>query len=189
MRQSKRQPIKVNQNQLHTLQLVYTFRFVSIALLARLRQVSNTTVNRAINTLVTKGLLHRRYDKATYTRFGLPAAFSLTPAGTRLLNQHGSVHAQYAHSQYDNTRVEDSFVNHCLDILRSYILLAESYPDTFTIFTRPEILDFADRFPAPLPNLYLQRNQPSEQLPDHYLLDILTNYAHHLATGRQPRTS
>src|SRR5690606_18855692 len=36
-------------------------------------------------------------------------------------------------------------------------------------------LDFADRFPVPLPNLYLQRNQPSEQLPDHYLLDILTN--------------
>lgn len=172
---SNKKPIRINENQILILKLVYTFRFVSISLIARLRKVSNTAVDNTINTLVEKGLLNKRYEKAEYIRLGLPAAYSLTPAGARLLKEHLEVNDKYVHTQYGNTRVEDKFIGQCLDILKGYILFSELYPDTFTIFTRPEIIDFEDSFPLPLPNLYLNRNKPSGKLPDYYLLDMFTN--------------
>lgn len=174
-RDSNKKQIKINEHQLLVLKLVYTFRFVSIPLLARLRNVSHVAIYKTVSILETKGLLNKRYEKAVYVRLGLPAAYSLSPAGMRLLKEHAEVNDKYAHTQYGNTRVEDKFIGQCLDILKGYILFSELYPDTFTIFTRPEIIDFEDSFPLPLPNLYLNRNKPSGKLPDYYLLDMLTN--------------
>ncbi len=169
-----RKIIQSNDAQIEILKLVYTFRYVSAPLLASLRRTHETTTRVSLEKLRSKGLLNKKFDKS-YRLLGKPAGYSLNPDGVRFISEHTEVNKKYAHSMYKNASASESFVDHSLNILASYIALSESYPDTFTIFTRAETVDYEDNFPKTLPNLYLSRNKTSKTLPNYYMLDILSD--------------
>ncbi len=171
--------IKANNVQEEILKLVYTFRFVSTPLLTRLRKVDNTVTFRALENLYNKGLLNKKSDN-TYKLMGRPASYSLSPAGVSFLKEFLEVNKKYALTMYKNAITTDTFVNQSLNILAAYVILSETYPNTFTSFTRAETIELERLFPRTLPNLYLMRNETSASRPNHYFLDILAGNQKHV---------
>ncbi len=171
--------VQSNKVQVEILKLVYTFRFISVPLIAELRRVNEAATLRTLETLYNKGLLSKKFDK-TYRLLGKPASYCLTTSGVRFVSDYIEVNMKYAHSMYKNTSVTDNFVNQSLSILATYVILSETYPDTFTCFTRAETIDLERFFPRTLPNLYLRRNESSDSRPNHYFLDILSGNQKHI---------
>jgi DNA-binding MarR family transcriptional regulator len=163
----------LNQAQIENLKLLYIFRYVSIPLLAKIRNVHISTISESLETLLKKGLLNKKYDKS-YKLLGKPAGYSLNSNGVKAVAEHLDINKKYAHSMYKNVSASENFIDQSLGVMAAYIALTELYPDTFTIFTRAETIDFEDNFPKTLPNLYLSRTEPSGTKQNHYILDIYT---------------
>jgi hypothetical protein len=165
--------IKSHTSQILTLTYTYKFRYISAPLLARLRSINRTVAFRTLETLHQKGLLNKRFD-SSYKLLGKPASYSLSITGVNYLRDHIDVNKNYAHTHYKNNTNSERFINESLDILRTNIVISESYPDSFTIFTRAEMTAYSDKYPKPLPHLFLNRNTHRSDRPNYYMLDILT---------------
>ena len=113
------------------------------------------------------------YDN-TYRIERKSAFYYLTKEGMRYLRDNFNVDKRAIHTMYKNASVSEPFARHCLDIFSAYLSLHALYPDTFNIFTRPEVLEY-DYMPDPTPDLYLGRINPIDQGTNEYLLDILTD--------------
>jgi len=168
-----KETIKSHSIHIQTLTLIYKFRYISAPLLAEIRHINRTVAFRTLETLYQKGLLNKRFDKS-YKLLGKPASYSLSTNGINYLKDHLELNKNYAHTHYKNNINSERFINESLDILHTNIILTEFYPDTFTIFTKAEMTAYADKFPKPLPHLYLNRMKPDDNLPNFYMLDILT---------------
>lgn len=162
---------KLNQNQLELLLLIYKFRFVSIPLLSKSRKISAVAVFNTLNILLDKKLVLRRYDKS-YKFSGKPASFALSKDAITLLKAHPGLSDTYLHSLYKNPSLSSQFADHCIEIYKTYLTLNQQYPDTFSIYTRAELVDYEDSYLKPLPDLVLKRKD-SETTPEMYFLDIL----------------
>ena len=165
--------INLNDNQIHLLQLIYKFRFVTVPLLTEHRQVDRAATKRTLKVLLDRGYIGRRYDKS-YKLQGKPASYYLTKKAIRLLRNDYELNEGVLHTLYKNTVVGEPFIHQCLDIYATYQNLHKLYPETFDIFTRAELADY-DYFPEPSPNLYLNRKDPLDDLPNEYLLDLFTD--------------
>lgn len=165
--------IKSHSIHTQTLTLIYKFRYISAPLLAEIRHINRTVAFRTLETLYHKGLLNKRFDKS-YKLLGKPAGYSLSINGINYIKEHVELNKNYAHTHYKNNSNSERFINESLDILRTNIILTEFYPDTFTVFTKAEMTEYADKFPKPLPHLYLNRMKPDDERPNFYMLDILT---------------
>jgi DNA-binding MarR family transcriptional regulator len=164
---------RLNKAQIENLTLIYTFRYVSIPLLAKLKNVHISTISNSLESLYQKGLLNKKYDKS-FKLLGKPAGYSLNPNGVKAINEYIDVNKKFAHSMYKNATASENFMNQSLDIMAVYTSIKDTYRDAFTMFTRAETIDYEDSFPKTLPSLYLTRNDPSVDYPNHYMLDILT---------------
>lgn len=168
-----KETIKSHSIHIQTLTLIYKFRYISNPLLAEVRHINRTVAFRTLETLYQKGLLNKRFDKS-YKLLGKPASYSLNIKGINYLKEHMELNKNYAHTHYKNNINSERFITESLDILRTFVILNESYPDTFTAFTKAEMTAFSDKFPKPLPHLYLNRMKPESERPNYYMLDILT---------------
>ena len=162
---------KVNQNQLELLLLMYKFRFVTMPLLSKSRKISKVSIFKTMNILLDKQYVLKRYDKS-YKLAGKPAQFALAKQAISLLKDHKGLSEKYLHSLYRNPGLSEQFANHCLEVYQAYLTLNQQYPDTFSIYTRAELVDYEDSYPEPLPDLVLKRKD-SETTPKMYFLDIL----------------
>jgi hypothetical protein len=118
-------------------------------------------------------LVDRKYDN-TFRIERKSAYYYLTKDGMRYLRENFSVDERAIHTMYKNASVSETYAQHCLDIFRAYLSLHTKYPETFTIHTRPEVLEF-DHMPDPTPDLSLDRSNVYDSGTYEYLLDILTN--------------
>jgi hypothetical protein len=169
-----KETIKSHSIHIQTLTLIYKFRYISAPLLAELRHINRTVAFRTLETLYQKDLLYKRFDKS-YRLLGKPASYSLNINGINYLKERIELNKNYAHTHYKNKSNSERFITESLDILRTFVVINESYPDTFTAFTKAEMTAFSDKFPKPLPHLYLNRMKPKSELPNFYMLDILVN--------------
>lgn len=165
--------INLNDNQIHILQLIYKFRFVTVPLLTEHRQVDRAATKRTLKILLDREYIGRRYDKS-YKLQGRPASYYLTKKAIRLLRDDYELNEGVLHTLYKNTVVGEPFVQQFLDIYTAYQNLHKLYPETFDVFTRAELADY-DYFPEPSPNLYLKRRNALDNSPNEYMLDLFTN--------------
>lgn len=164
---------QLNPNQVQLLKLLYKFRFVNSDLLARYKGTTRISVNHSLAILVDQKFVDRRYDNS-YKIQGKSALYYLTPTGLRVLKGFMPLNDNVVHAMYKNSTVTEGFINECLLIMEVCIVLRDSYPDTFNIFSRSELAEF-DYFPEPKPSLYLSRKKPSKTKHNGYMLDIITD--------------
>lgn len=164
---------KLNEKQLQLLKLLYKFRFVSAALVARHKGVRKSAVNNAFTILMDHGLIDRRYE-ISYRIQGKGATYYLTPEALRFLRDKYKLNEVVLHSMYKNKSVSDTFVDDNLTLMLAYLNLRDAYPGIFNIFTKSELGDF-DYFPEPKPNLYLSRKTVSDDKNGDYMLDIFND--------------
>ena len=164
---------KLNNNQIHLLKLIYKFRFVTSDLVAEHKGVNKSAINNAFSILMDQGYIARHYDKS-YKLHGRPATYFLAPKSIKLLRDEHGLNPKVLHAMYKNKSVNSAFIEHNLNVLRVYLSIRQTYPDTFNIFTKSETADL-DYMPQPAPGLYLNRKNPSEDMPNEYMLEIFTD--------------
>lgn len=152
----------LNQGQITVLNLLYLFRFASSEQIATYSGVKGAkAVQKRLKILEEQGLIAKRYDKS-YKLRGKPAAYYLQPHGARLLAQlnpkRKSDDPTNIKRLYRNKDVSESFIEHCLNTLNTYLTLkALNQVDDQLNFIPKIVLngeDYED-FPHPLPDAYI----------------------------------
>ncbi len=167
---AKTHKLRLNQKQWHLLKMCYKFRFVTAALLARYKKVRVSAVNKSLVVLVDAGYLGRKYDK-DYRIQGKGAVYYLTPKSLALLKDLETTEDNVLHAQYKNKTASSAFIDQNLNALSVYLSLRNTYPETFHIFTKPELAAYG-YFPLPRPTLYLNRVQRATKQPNEYMLEL-----------------
>lgn len=160
----------LNSKQLHLLKVIYRFRFVTIGLVARYKGISERAVNYAFNVLLEQGYIARRYGKI-YKINRTPARYYLAPKGLALLRENPVLNKNVLHARYKDKNLGEPFVEHTLTLFKACMDITTAKPGIFTVFTKAELADY-DYFPSTMPDLYITRQEPSDNQPDDYLLDI-----------------
>ena len=161
----------LNSKQIRLLKLIFKFRFVTSTLLAKhLKLSSHVVVNHSLKILLEQDYIGRSYKKS-YRLQGKGARYYLAPKGLKYLRKEHGLNEKALHAFYKNKTVNQTFVDHCLDVFSAYIRLSSNTPDRFNIYSKYE-LHGLNYFPYPAPDLYLRRIVPSEDKPNDYFLDI-----------------
>ncbi|HUD06817.1 MAG TPA: replication-relaxation family protein [Candidatus Saccharimonadales bacterium] len=174
MNTTSHKPYKLNSKQIHLLKLIHKFRFVNTLLLSKYRDKTETTSTYLVLKILLREKYIDRYYNGSYKLAGKPATYFLTRKGLDLLRDEHEYIPALLTPQYKNKSVGNDFVEHNLEVMQAFLSLRASYPDTFHIFTRPDLGEF-DYFPKPSPDFYLNRIKPSDSLTNEYLLDIFTD--------------
>ncbi len=164
---------KLNTKQTSLLKLIYKFRFVTADLVAVHKDMSRSATNYSLAILVDQEYLGRRYDNS-YKIAGKSAVYYLTAKAIRLLKESLTLDDKVVRTMANNKTVSDNFIDEKLNAMRTYLVLRESYPDIFDVFTPQELGGFSD-LPDPKPSLYLHRKTSSESMPNDYMLDIISD--------------
>lgn len=164
--------LKLNTKQQELLILIYKFRFVTSALLADYKGLSNYSVmNKALNILVDRGYLVKHYD-SSYKLKGKAARYYLTTQGIRhIRNSFDEVEEKVLRGYYKNKTLTDEFVDHTVDVFRVYNELRRTYPGKLHYATRQKLVGHY-YLPQPLPDLYFGTLQKDEQKRVSYFLDL-----------------
>ncbi len=157
MNESVKHRRKLNTEQLEVLELLYKFRFGSNELIAQyFGKKDRSFVFKRLAILLEQGLIGKRFEP-NYRLAGKPAAYYLTPAGARALQERRGQPEVDVKAIYKDKTVKDDFVRQCLDILAAYNRLRAQFGDRLKFFTRANINnDDFDYFPQPLPDAYLR---------------------------------
>lgn len=161
---------KLNDKQLELLRTIYEFRFGSAELVGRYIGVTRRSMSNSLNVLLDRGFLHRRFD-GVYHLLHKPASYCLTPKGIKALKQHYDLNEKVLHNIYHDRKVTPEFVDHSLNVFKTYLDLRDKHPGTFNIMTSSYQADFDD-FPRPKPDLFLARLKPHENKPDEVFVDV-----------------
>lgn len=161
---------KLNPKQIHTLKLMYKFRFVTAQLLAEYKGIRVSAVNKSLAVLVAMDYVSRRYA-SDYKIERKGASYFLAPKALIYLRDEHQQNERVLHSMYKNKSVGQPFIDHSIDVFKAYVVLRESYPGTFHMFTKSELGDY-DYFPEVRPDLYLNRIKPADSKQNEYVLDI-----------------
>jgi len=164
----------LNANQIHTLLLIYKFRFITSTLLCQYNKLSSPSVtNNALQILHKQKYLLKRYD-ASYRLSGKGAVYSLDKRAIRYLIETQNIAKASLHAFYNNSSVSDDFVAQQLDTVRAYLALRAVYPTQFDIFTKQE-LHAVQQLPEKLPDLYLRPTAQYKDSAPSYLLELHNN--------------
>lgn len=148
---------KLNAKQLHILTLIYKFRFISIPLLTEYQNLkSQTTLLRNLKILEEQGYIGRRFD-LSFKIDHKPAYYYLAAKGIAVLKDDPRFDSSVLHSYYKNKNVSESFMQHSIDVLAVFNSIKKTLPDSFDIFSKPELSTFDD-FPENKPDLFLRGN-------------------------------
>ena len=168
-----RKPYALNVNQLHLLKLLFKFRFLTSGLLAQYKNIHRVNAKKALDVLVNRGYAGVYFDKS-YRLLGMSGRYYLTPLGITYLKDKLDFDPKALHNMYKNRSVSQNFIDHHIATGEVFLHFYELYPHKFEIFTRSETQPF-EAFPAPRPDLYLNRKEPNQDKPNEYLLDIFTD--------------
>lgn len=149
---------KLNAEQLEVLGLLHKFRFGSNDLIAQyFGKKDRSFVFKRLSILLELGLICKRFD-SSYRIQGRPAAYYLTPAGARMLQeQRESKDVINVKAIYKDKTVSEQFVQHSLDLLAIYNRLRTQYGDRLKFFTKANLnREQFDYFPQPLPDAYIR---------------------------------
>ena len=163
---------RLNSNQHTILLLFFKYRFLTSNLLASLKHTDRSVATRSLRLLYKQDYIDRHFDNS-YKLAGKSARYFMTKKAIAYLKDHGVDESAVA-VNYRNKDLSHSFVDMCLNIVTISLNIEKLYPGVFEIFTKFEIHQ-DDTMPQPLPALYLNRIDPSDDLPNHYMLDFFTD--------------
>lgn len=162
---------KLNTEQLEVLELLHKFRFGSNDLFAQyFGKKDRSFVFKRLSILLEQGLIGKRFEPS-YRLAGKPAAYYLTPAGARVLQEHRGQDKPAINIKaiYKDKTVSEQFVAHSLELFAIYNQLRTQYGDDLLFFTRTAMnREEYDYFPHPLPDAYIRLKQSSK----HFFMDI-----------------
>lgn len=154
---------KLNTEQLEILKLLNKFRYGSKELVTQyLGKKDPSYVFRRLEVLVSLGLIAKRYENS-YRLLGKPAAYYLTPAGAKSLQESKSIDINMK-LIYKSKTTSESFISHSLNIFGVRNQLKAKYGDTLGFFTKTDLRrDDFDYFPNPLPDAFLSTNKDEKR--------------------------
>jgi hypothetical protein len=159
---------KLSNKQLHTLKIIFKFRFVTSSLLAIYRGVNKNSLNRMLQNLVDQKYIIKQYDNS-YRIDRKGARFSLAPTAITWLMKNSDLNHKTLHAMYNKS--EEPFVLQSLAVMETAISLKETYPDIFYVYSASEISRDID-FPKPRPHLYLRRIETGDQKLNEYFVEL-----------------
>src|ERR1035438_7430760 len=162
----------LNAKQIHTLKLIYKFRFINSTLLAKYKGINRINTHKALKILLDQEYIARDY-RSEYRIDRIGAKYYLAPKALRLLKDEHQLNEKTLLNMYKNKNVSSVFADHNIDVMQIYLSLRDAYSTTFHMFTKSELGDYT-YFPEPKPDLYLNRIKPRVKLASEYILYIFT---------------
>lgn len=158
---------RLNAEQLEVLSLLHKFRFGTNDLFAQyFGKKDRSFVFNRLKILLEQGFIDRRFD-SSYRLAGKPAAYYLTPAGARKLEEQGE--EINIKAIYKDKAVSEQFIEHSLDIFKAYLELRKEHPG-LKFFTKTNLnAEAYDYFPKPLPDAFISLK--SNDTTKRYFLD------------------
>lgn len=146
---------KINDKQLHVLNILYRFRYGTADYLAMATGVKKQAMNVRLRRLFEQGYLDRKYD-SSYKLAHKPAVYLLSKDGRAALRKISKIYRPdvLRRLSRDNTRSEDH-ISRWLSLLRVYATLEVRYGDDLDFFTANQ-LGVYDYFPQPLPDAFIR---------------------------------
>lgn len=163
----------LNPEQVDILELVYKFRFVTMATVKDYFIESNpgTNVFRRLEVLADQSFIAKRYFN-NYRLLHKPVVYYLLPEGARKLNDYRDKGDEAdIKGTYRDSTVSERFAMHCVAVFDLYNHLTEQYDDELEFLAKSDQADFDD-FPKQKPDAYLMMSTK------HYFVDVLDDDAH-----------
>jgi hypothetical protein len=146
---------KLNPGQLEVLRLLHAFRFITNDLLAQyLGKKDRSFVFRRLKTLQDRGLIGKRFQPS-YRLQGKPAAYYLTPEGSRLLQGQKPDKPVSIQAIYKDKSVSELFIDNCLSIFAIHCHLKARYGDNLRFFAKSQLANRYDYFSEFTPGAYM----------------------------------
>lgn len=163
----------LNQEQVDILELIYKFRFVTVAAVKDYFLETNPGMNvfRRLEVLADQGFIAKRYFD-NYRLLHKPVVYFLLPDGVRKLNEYRDKDDEAdAKGIYRDGLVSERFAMHCVAVFGLYNRLTAQYDDKLEFLTKSDQTALED-LPKQKPDAYgvLGAN--------HYFIDVLDDDAH-----------
>lgn len=150
----KKTHYNLNATQQHILTLLYKFRYTTIPLLTKYKNLKSNSLQRNLDILLKKEYIGRKFEPL-FKIDRKPAIYFLSAKGVALLNGDSRFNSSVLHSFYKNKSLSQAFMQHSIDTLAIFNALKQDYGDTYQMFTRQELAEF-DELPEAKPDLYLR---------------------------------
>lgn len=158
--------VRITEQQLLVLQLIYRFRFVStkhVQALLNKKQIQQA--QQRLNLLLRKGYVGRNFspqDRLT----GRYASYYLLPKGMRILKQYEKhlsrkPEPQVFHNIYKDKTASPRFIKHQLDLGDIALELSRIYGDIFHLLTKSELTIY-EYLPELLPDSFVYMQDPAK---------------------------
>jgi hypothetical protein len=168
----------LNPEQVEILDIIYKFRFVTVAALKDYFFETNPGMNvfRRLETLAEQGFIAKRYFD-NYRLLHKPVVYYLLPDGARKLDDCRDEDEDEVEVKriYRDGVVAEQFAMHCVAIFDLYNRLDGQYGDDLDFLTKSDQANLDD-FPKLRPDAYLVLE--TDQATHHYFVDILDDDAH-----------
>jgi len=169
---------KLNNKQLDTLLLAYTFRYLTTDNLARYRNITTNSAYSALSILHRRGYLGRKHNKS-YRLQNKAARYYLTLKAVKLLGgSEYSIEDSIKKEVLVTRRYEDKKSNNFIDlqvaIMAAYMDIQDSVGDKLKILTATNMTHEQDNYLRTLPSLDVH-NQDTGY---HCLVDIFPDDQH-----------
>ncbi|HMI09942.1 MAG TPA: replication-relaxation family protein [Candidatus Saccharimonadales bacterium] len=168
----------LNNEQVQILELLYKFRFVTVATLKEYFIESNPGMDvfRRLETLEQQGFIAKRYFD-NYKLLHKPVAYYLLPAGARKLGEYrdeDDTDEINIKGIYRDSMVREQFVMHCVAVFGLYSQLMADYGDGLDFLSKSDQY-VLNNLPKPLPDAYLTLQTDNMK---YFFLDIVDDDAH-----------
>lgn len=163
----------LNQEQVDILELIYKFRFVTVATVKDYFVESNPGMNvfKRMEVLVDQGFIAKRYFD-NYRLLHKPVVYYLLPTGARKLDEYRDKGDETdIKGIYRDGTVSEQFAIHCVAVFNLYNRLIEQCSDNLEFLAKSDQTGFVS-FPKQKPDAYLTLGTK------HYLVDILDDEIH-----------
>lgn len=165
--------------QIELLELVYTFRFVTVELTRNYFADTNPGMDvfRRLETLENQGLIAKGYVD-NYHLLHKPVVYYLLPAGLRKLSERRDEDDERAFNVktiYRDGAMSEPFIQHCLAIFDLYNRLTARYGDTLEFLTKRDQAGL-EKLPKHKPDIYAILGSGKNQ--KHYFIDLFDGDTH-----------
>lgn len=181
----------LNDKQLLILRVLYKFRFITVELMTKSgRRYDRDVIRSRLRILMEQNYIGRRYDNS-YIKNNNYGIYYLLPDGIRALAKQPGLNHSVLHAVYNDRRVGEEFINHCLNIFELYRKFEKLYPDKYKMLTKSETAGH-DYYPKLLPDIHLQNKQGNgdyflelvdDSITPYIIRRKLNGYAEHYDSG------
>lgn len=169
----------LNTEQAIILELLYKFRFVTVAIVKNYFVESNPGMNvfRRLETLKEQGFIAKRYFD-NYRLLHKPVVYYLLPTGARKLSQYrdkDDTSEINIKGIYKDATVSEQFAMHCVAVLDLYNILTAKYDDELEFLAKSDQADI-ENLPKQNPDAYVMLE--TDRITKHYFIDVLDDDVH-----------